>query len=153
MSVQQMMKKNAIAKVSFRYGSMDALGSSFAHLLGCCNITAEVADARDLQGSRNQKVNFNLIGVGWCYCLWVFFDNLISLQSIDSYSHHLSVHRVTKPTKPKQRDNTLRRRELHMNGRNTTSSRYVHLLQHLPVACAQSHHWPDQQTTRLLAND
>ena len=58
MSVQQMMKKNAIAKVSFRYGSMDALGSSFAHLLGCCNITAEVANARDLQGARNQTVNF-----------------------------------------------------------------------------------------------
>ena len=56
MSVQQMMKKNAIAKVSFRYGSMDALGSSFAHLLGCCNITAEVAKSRDQQDARNQEV-------------------------------------------------------------------------------------------------
>ena len=62
MSLQQMMKKNAIAKVSFRYGSMDALGSSFAHLLGCCNITAEVVKSRDQQGARNHKVNYILLG-------------------------------------------------------------------------------------------
>ena len=59
MSVQQMMKKNAIAKVSFRYGSMDALGSSFAHLLGCCNITAEVAKSRGQQGARNHRAQGN----------------------------------------------------------------------------------------------
>ena len=55
MPLQQMMKKNAIAKVSFRYGSMSALGSSFAHLLGCCNITAEVAKSRDQQGAQGNK--------------------------------------------------------------------------------------------------
>ena len=81
MSLQKMMKKNAIAKVSFRYGSMSAFGRSFAHLLGCCNITAEVAKSRDQQDARSHKVNgYRVVllatSLSWklnlCMCMFVF---------------------------------------------------------------------------------